>query len=230
VKLIVDNPTLDDPFVAQPTVAQGKFRETPWSAPSPPAVVNKDVEYGLVALKETKGHNDGADLNVVQFDTNLGSYIMDTIRVYYGSYVGYINKDTLHLDFLTPALKEEPVTFSSKDVLLDGTAGKLTDTAAGDLGLDPKKSKKLLEMAVTLNRFGEIEEWTPIPLVTWALQRSALRRSGNRTRKSRKRRRTEKKRRRRASLMTPSTARERRGKRADVKKPATRCAEVTPVA
>ncbi len=158
VKLIVDNPTLDDPFVAQPTVAQGEFRESPWSVPSIPAVVSRDAEFGLVAVNNnTKGHHDGAELSVVQFDPNLGSPLMDNIKVPYGSYVGG-SKDSLHLDFVTPTFKEEAVTFSSKDVLLDGTAGKLKDEAASDLGLDQKKSKKLLDMAVTLNRFGEIEE------------------------------------------------------------------------
>jgi hypothetical protein len=168
VKLIVDNPSLDETFVSQPTVAEGKFRETPWSAPSPPAVVERDVEYGLVKVPNTRGRVDGAELSVVQYDSNLGSHIMEAFKVYFGSYVGTGTKKkrTLHLDFSGPSFKEEDVSFSSNDLLLDSAGGPsvFSPSAQSDLNLtDPNKVKKLtrdggLDMAVTFNRFGEIIE------------------------------------------------------------------------
>jgi len=160
VKLIVDNPNFEESFVSQPTVADGKFRETPWSAPTPPVVVERDVEYGLVKIKTDKGRIDGAELEVIQFDPNLGSYIMSNFPVYFGAYVGKEKQKTMHLDFLTPTFKEEPVTFTSKDVLLDSTAtpAKFSDAAEADLKLDKKGSAKLLDMAVAFDRFGEIVE------------------------------------------------------------------------
>jgi hypothetical protein len=160
VKLIVENPNFEETFVSQPTVAEGKYRETPWSAPTPPVVVERDVEYGLVKMKTDKGRIDGAELEVVQFDQNLGSYIMSNFPVYFGAYVGKDKQKTMHLDFLTPTFKEEPVTFSSKDLLLDstGTPSRFSDAAEADLKLDKKNSAKLLDMAVAFDRFGEIVE------------------------------------------------------------------------
>jgi hypothetical protein len=160
VKLIVDNPNFEETFVSQPTVAEGKFRETPWSAPTPPVVVERDVEYGLVKIKTDKGRIDGAELEVIQFDPSLGSYIMSNFPVYFGAYVGKEKQKTMHLDFLIPTFKEEPVNFTSKDVLLDstGTPSKFSDFAEADLKLDKKSSTKLLDMAVAFDRFGEIVE------------------------------------------------------------------------
>jgi len=160
VKLIVDNPNFEETFVSTPTVADGKFRETPWSAPTPPVVVERDVEYGLVKIRTDKGRIDGAELEVIQFDPNLGSYIMSNFPVFFGAYVGKEKQKTMHLDFLTPFFKEEPVNFTSKDVLLDstGTPSKFSEAAEADLKLDKKSSSKLLDMAVAFDRFGEIVE------------------------------------------------------------------------
>src|SRR6185312_5883295 len=87
VKLIVANPSFDESFVSAPTVAEGQERETDWSAPSPPAVVQKDVEFALTKATIPNTH-DLAELKVVQFDTDLGTLIMDTLKVGYGAYVG----------------------------------------------------------------------------------------------------------------------------------------------
>jgi len=160
VKLVVDNPNFEETFVSQPTVAEGNLRETPWSTPSPPVVVERDVEYGLVKMKTERGRLEGAELEVVQFDSSLGSYIMSSFPVYFGAFVGKEKQKTMHLDFLTPTFKEEPVTFSSRDVLLDsiGTPSRFSETAEADLKLEKKNSGRLLDMAVTFDRFGELIE------------------------------------------------------------------------
>lgn len=164
VQLIVENPSFQQIFVSSPPVAEGEFRETPWSAPSPPAVVDRDVEYALTKVQATRGKYDGAELNVVQFDTSLGTFIMDTFKVAYGAFVGTEKKKTMHLDVAAPTFKEEEVAFSSKDILLDSAGPPNLSNALSDLNLtDPKEVKKLtreggLDLAVTLNRFGEIVE------------------------------------------------------------------------
>src|SRR5262249_45714815 len=139
-----------------------KTRETPWSSPSPPVVVERDVEYGLVRVP-SKGRVDGAEFSVVQFDPNLGSHIMSNFKVPYGANVGKEKQKTMHLDFSEPSLREEDVSFSSKDVLLDSVSGpNLSSAAQSDLNVtDPNKVRKLtrdggLDMAVTFDRFGEI--------------------------------------------------------------------------
>ena len=164
VQLIVTNPSFQESYVSAPAVAEGEFRESPWSAPSPPAVVLSDVEYALTRVSVARGgRHDGAELNVVQFDTSVGTFIMDTFKVVYGALVG-TQKKSLHLDVAGPTFKEEEVTFSSNDLLLDSAAAPNLSNAFADLNVkDPKEIKKLtkdggLDLAVTLNRFGEIVE------------------------------------------------------------------------
>jgi len=163
VQLIVANPSFQQTFVTAPAVAEGEFRATPWSAPSPPVVVASDVDYALTKVPLVRGRHDGAELNVVQFDTDLGTLIMDTFRVAFGALVG-IQKKSMHLDVAGPTFKEEDVTFTSNDVLLDSAATPNLSSALTDLNIvDPKAIKKLtkegeLDLAVTLNRFGEIIE------------------------------------------------------------------------
>lgn len=164
IKLIAANPSYEETFVAAPTVAEGELRESDWSSPSPPAVVESDVEYALMKVSERYGRQEGAaDLKIVQFDTNLGTLIMDTLKVLYGAYVGGDVQRTMHLDVGAPTFKEEKVTFTSKDILLDSAGSpKLSAAAIGDLQLG-KSAQKItkngtLDLAVTLNRFGEIVE------------------------------------------------------------------------
>lgn len=167
VQLVVTNPNFQKQFVSQPSIAEGEIRETPWSAPSPPTIVNNDVEYALtdVTINKSTHRPDGASLNVVQFDPNYGTYIMDKFKVVYGSYVGIEKFKTWRLDVIRPSLKkEDDVSFSSKDIMLDSAAiPSLSATAMTDLNLSKKDVTDLqkegkLDMAVTLNRFGEIVE------------------------------------------------------------------------
>ncbi len=126
VQLVVENPSYGETFVASTSVAEGEFRETPWSAASTAVAVDKDVEYALAKASVRGGVTTGADLSVVQFDSNEGTLISDTFPVKYGAYVGAEKKKTLHLELAPPDLKEEEVTFSSKDVLLDSVSGPRT--------------------------------------------------------------------------------------------------------
>jgi hypothetical protein len=162
VQLIIANPSYGESFVSAPTVADGEQRESPWSEPSTPAVVEKDVEYALLSVK-TKGSRPAAELNVVQFDDKNGTYLEDKFSVSMGAYVAAVKK-SWHLDVGEPKFEMEDVTFTSKDVLLDGAAAPdLSESTKKELGLDAKAAKNLskagkLDMAVTVNRFGEIVE------------------------------------------------------------------------
>jgi hypothetical protein len=157
VRLVVENPNYENAFVSASSVAEGEFRETDWSSPSTAVAVEKDIDYALVKVKGT-----GAELNVVQFDSKVGTLISDTFAVKYGAYVAATLMKSLRLELAPPDLKEDKVTFSSKDVLLDSApAPKLSASAEADLKLTTKQRNNLLkngdlELAVTLNRFGEI--------------------------------------------------------------------------
>jgi hypothetical protein len=163
VRLITKNPSFGETFVNGQQVAEGETRETAWSVPSTAAAVDRDVEYALLKASERGGRRDGAELEVVQFDMINGTMINDKFKVPYGGYVG-MGKKSLHLDLVTPAFEEEDVTFRSQDVLLDSAgAPNLSESVKKDLNLNPKKLRELakggeLDLAVTVNRFGEIVE------------------------------------------------------------------------
>jgi hypothetical protein len=163
VQLEVVNPNFGETFVDAPDVAEGETRKTPWSEPSTAAAVEKDVSYALTRISTKGTRPDGADLKVVQFDTNNGTLISDTFKVPFGAFVGKVMK-SLHLDLIVRKLEEEEVTFSSKDILLDSAgAPNLSSAVATDLKLDTRQLAALkrggeLDMAVTVDRFGEIQE------------------------------------------------------------------------
>ncbi len=167
VRLIVVNPNFEEQFVSALTVAEEQFRETPWSAASPPVVVESDVDYALARIASSANkRTDGVDLKVVQFDPNLGTLLMDTFKVAFGAYVSAEKRKTMRLDVAVPSFKEESdVNFASKDVLIDGAGAppRLASSFLADLNLREAEGKKIfksgeLDMAVTLNRFGEIVE------------------------------------------------------------------------
>lgn len=161
VQLVVANPSFEQAFVSAQSVAVGETRESPWSGPSTPAVVEKDVEYALVKVPERQGRRSGADLKVVQVDPDVGTLISATFNVAYGAFVGTKIK-SLHLDPVAETLDEDDVTFTSKDVLLDSAAiPQLAGSVISDLSLPQKKVSEMkkngsLDLAATLNRFGEI--------------------------------------------------------------------------
>jgi hypothetical protein len=161
VQFEVINPNFGETFVDSPNVAEGETRTTPWSVPSTPAVVEKDVNYAL-ARASTKGTRpDGAELKVVQFDPNSGTLLSDAFKVPFGAFVSKAMK-SLHLDLPAQKLEEGDVEFRSRDVLLDSIgAPNLSAAAIAELKLDSKQSSALkrggeLDLAVTVDRFGDI--------------------------------------------------------------------------
>jgi hypothetical protein len=160
IKLIVENPSFEEEFVSAQAVAQGETRETDWSAPSPPVVVPNDVEFALTRVSQ----KHEAELKVVGMDPDTGTLLMDTLSVGNGAYVGTPKKKTLHLDLGAGTLKEEEVSFSSRELMVDSAGGvpaKLAASAAQDLKIESTELAKIgksgkFDMAVTLNRFGEL--------------------------------------------------------------------------
>lgn len=162
VRLITKNPSFGETFVNGQNVAEGEMRESPWSVPSTATAVDKDVEYALLKASEKGGRRDGADLEVVQFDPTTGTLISDKFKVLFGAYVGAEKRKTPHLNLAVPSFDDEEISFRSQDVLLDSAAApNLSESVKKDLNLSPKKLRELskqgeLDLAVTVNRFGEI--------------------------------------------------------------------------
>lgn len=163
VSLELVNPSYESAYVSQPEVAQGETRWTKPSEASTAAAVERDVEYFLAKVPKVRGKKDGAELNVFQFDTDVGSQMNGTVRLQYGQYVGGkpIAK-VMHLKPAVPSMEEEEVNFSSKDLLVDSTgATALPEKAVKDLGLSRSQLQELvdkggLDQAITIDRFGEL--------------------------------------------------------------------------
>lgn len=166
VKLVIRNPSYGETFVSSSDVAYGKTRASQdWSVPSTPAVVPKDVHYALSKISKRGGRRDGAILNVVQFDTNIGSLIADKLKLLYGQYVeGKVKTRHFHPDQFAPRMEEEEVAFTSEEMLVDSLPGPaISSSYVQDLKLNEKELRRLvdggsLDQAVTVDRFGRIVE------------------------------------------------------------------------
>jgi hypothetical protein len=169
VKLVLRNPNYDlKDLVADPSYAEGEFRETPWSKESNPAVVPESVNYFLKVvdrdpvneLSRPRGNKPVARFQFYEWDASVGTMIADIIDVAtFGQFVGEAKKKSLRLNVAKPSFKTEEVTFRSEDLLLD---------AEGDLrvNVDDHKDLKLptqnkglvglLPAAVVINAGGEL--------------------------------------------------------------------------
>lgn len=161
VQVIIRNPSFEQEYVSSPDVAAGFDRQSNWSEPSRPVVVPREMEYALVRTVKRAGHREGAELSVVQHDTNEGTLISGTLKRRYGEYVAGTAR-TSHLKLTVPSLEDESVKFDSAEVLVDSaSAVPISGSALQDLKLNQKQAQKLIEggaldRAVTLNRFGEL--------------------------------------------------------------------------
>ncbi|MFN0053978.1 MAG: hypothetical protein ACKV0T_17505 [Planctomycetales bacterium] len=160
VQLVINNPSEGAAFVSSPDVAEGETRSSAWSAPSNPAVAPKDVEYSLVKIFKRSGRREGAELSVVQYDTDVGTWISHILKMPFGAYVGGKQK-TPHLDLAKSTFEDEDVVFTSKEIMLDSVpAPSLGGSALQDLKISTKQLPKLLEggldQAATVDRFGRI--------------------------------------------------------------------------
>jgi hypothetical protein len=159
IQLVLDNPSFETQFVRQPSVAEGETRESPWSQPSTPAIAPREIHYVVDRVPKSPLPNRVAELDIVQFDTEVGAFVEGTVPLKYGQYVGgKVEAEFPNLG--TQTFKKDKVNLASQDLFLDAVAGpKLDPTVIGDLSLDQKTAntlQSLLDQAVTVNRFGEL--------------------------------------------------------------------------
>jgi hypothetical protein len=161
VQVVIRNPSFEQEYVSSPDVATGLDRKSKWSQPSRPSAVPKEIEYALARTVKRAGLREGAELKVVQHDTDEGTLISGTLKRRYGEYVSGSAKSK-HLKLTVPSLDDENVNFASKEVLVDSaSAVQISGGALQDLKLTQKQAQKLteggaLDRAVTLDRFGEL--------------------------------------------------------------------------
>ncbi|GIX04752.1 MAG: hypothetical protein KatS3mg114_0621 [Planctomycetaceae bacterium] len=174
VKLVLRNPNygLKD-LVADPSFAEGEFRETPWSKESNPAVVPESVHYFLKSVDRDPINEQGrpragrplARFFLAQWDPSVGTMVADNIEVTtYAQLIGE-KKKTLRLNVGKPSLKTEEVFLRSEDVLLDAIGDvrihledhpdlKVPTQNKGQLGLAP--------MIAALTPAGEVKVVDPM--------------------------------------------------------------------
>jgi len=160
VQLVIRNPSHNEEYVSQPSVAEGPRRDSKFSEPSTPVVAPRDVEYAVRRVPKVATPTRAAELDVVQLDTNAGSLIEGTLAMRFGQYIGG-EKELEYLNLGKQSFEKEKVAFISQDLFLDAAAGpKLTGSIQADLNLSPKLLAELsagqLDQAATVNRFGEV--------------------------------------------------------------------------
>lgn len=172
VKLKLLNPNFGRPLetVVDSSVIEGDLRDTPWSNPSPVAIVPETVAYFLQKIDRDPHQLDEssrravAELEMFEWDAEMGTMKMDTIRVgSLGQFIGETKKSLL-LNVAKPSFKEETVTFSTDDMLLDAVGtGDISLAAHPDLKI-AKANKGVLALtgeALVLQESGDLKLLDP---------------------------------------------------------------------
>ena len=162
IQMVVDNPSFNSDFVRQSSVAEGETRESDWSQPSIPAIAPPEVQYMVHRVSKPPTPQRAAELDVVQFDTDVGSFVESTLPLKLGQYVGG-EKELEFPNLGAGTFAKDKINFASRDLLLDAIpAPKLDPGMLADLGLegDQKLANSLqsqLDQAVTVNRLGKLQ-------------------------------------------------------------------------
>lgn len=172
VKLQLRNPNYGRPLetVVDSSIVEGELRDTPWSNPSPVAIVPETVAYFLQKIDRDPHQLDEssrravAELEMFEWDADMGTMKMDTIRVgALGQFIGETKKSLL-LNVAKPSFKEETVTFSTDDMLLDAVgSGDISLAAHPDLKI-AKANKGILALtgeALVLQESGDLKLLDP---------------------------------------------------------------------
>ncbi len=123
MKVVVENPNYKRPDVADESYAESETLEGPWSEPSQPVYVGKDIEYYLVDVRETQDPVlKRAIFEVHRWDEETGDWFLEKFEVVPGSPIGGERKiDTLTWD---GDVHPRTVDFASGAVLLDVVGGR----------------------------------------------------------------------------------------------------------
>ncbi|MDA0832855.1 MAG: hypothetical protein O2955_06680 [Planctomycetota bacterium] len=166
VKLTVRNPNFERPItdVIDPSVIEGETRETPWSEPSNPSYVKKDVQYFMDNVQIRGSTTDGAKFDIYQWYPETGTFINNILNVKFGQIIG--GEATAHvLKPLEQSFEEAEVMFDSGDVLVDAREQLVLDRDEHpDLQLNAKQRGRIgvVDRALIMNRYGELASIDPV--------------------------------------------------------------------
>lgn len=177
VKLKLTNPNygeLADNLAAE-NVGTGKFRFTPWSDPSVPAIVTDDSKYFVTeAFPGSSRKEPFAKIDLYQWLNEIGTTANKIVSVQVGQIIGQpkpeIDEDKpmdvdeeLLVDVLRPyqSFKGEPVELATRDAVVDlvtPPGGRRSDFHQ-DIGI---REWKPVSQVLIVNEFGELENRNPI--------------------------------------------------------------------
>jgi hypothetical protein len=164
-RLTLTNPNFGTPpqLINRPEVAQGKTRLTPWSKPTPPTVIPRDVEVFLADVTSEYGVTQ-AKMKVVQWLPEVGTLVEKTLPIAPGSRIaGRAAADVVEPGVI---LKERQVAFAAPSVVVDtetGPAEARSRNFHAALTLPPAANGQLeaVEQTLVVNESGDLEVLTP---------------------------------------------------------------------
>jgi hypothetical protein len=176
--------------VEKPSIVEGEMRETEWSQPSPPAVIDTDVHFFLTQVfkKATRAKNE-VEWNIFQWAQKEGTYLHEKLKVTLGQFIGG-KAETMVLNPAAPSFKKQKDReFRAPDLLVDSYASPGTGLVPAehpDLNFNVKASAKTASLnvpdqAVVVNRFGEL---VPFDTVSTKPSESTIEAKVNRERKA----------------------------------------------
>lgn len=121
VRLQVANPAqgLDATMVERPDIAEGPTRWTPWSDPTPVAVVPRDTEHFLATvIPGTRTEPTRARFEMYQWSEDIGTVVNQVLEVTPGAAIGG-QVETTVIDPAANTAEPKSVEFKSGDVLVD---------------------------------------------------------------------------------------------------------------
>lgn len=177
-KLKLLNPNFERPRTAiiDPTVSEGRERESDWSNISNPAVVPTSASYFLKDIDRDPSRDDKvrssrpiAFISMFQWDARRGTMLHDTLKIHaVGQFISETKKTTV-VDVGTPSYRDDvEVSFETNDLLLDASGDfDIRPEMHPDLGLRSDRghastSLGLLPEVLVMTSEGELKVLDPV--------------------------------------------------------------------
>jgi hypothetical protein len=149
---------------------EGKFRSTPWSTPSTPAVVQEETSLFVKKVDERRG----VSMDAYQWLTDTGTYVngmfeglqrAERVAAWTSEKKSRRGETTMEggvvTDVLRPAyesFREERIDYVTPHSLIDfERTSVINPDEFPDLELSSKRVPIILEEVITINRFGELQ-------------------------------------------------------------------------
>ncbi|MCA9040482.1 MAG: hypothetical protein KDA65_09060 [Planctomycetaceae bacterium] len=120
VKLVFHNPNYQKELykVASPEIAEGKFRESPWSNPTLPVAVVDDLQYYIAKDPVEVQGRWGTSVQAYQWLEKFGTLINERINLKLGDFVMDYQKRTEVVKPSEQTVSKENADFTSHEMLL----------------------------------------------------------------------------------------------------------------